>query len=113
MSLPKSVVYDLPAIECADTVDWTVEPGRTVLLIHDMQEHFVGPFQRDAEPLRTAAAEHPAATSTSAAVCAASCVWVKTMVPADPRTAGERPANASVFIRVSASNALRLANRAR
>lgn len=53
MSLPESVVYDLPAIECADTVDWTVEPRRAVLLIHDMQEHFVGPFQRDGEPLRT------------------------------------------------------------
>ncbi|WP_019202103.1 isochorismatase family protein [Tsukamurella sp. 1534] len=53
MSLPKSVVYDLPENECPDTVDWTVDPARAVLLIHDMQEHFVGPFDRDREPLRT------------------------------------------------------------
>lgn len=53
MSLPKSVVYELPEVEYTDRVDWTVEPSRAVLLIHDMQEHFVRAFDREQEPLRT------------------------------------------------------------
>lgn len=53
MSLPESVVYEIPGIERADTVDWTIESERAVLLIHDMQEHFVRAFDREQEPLRT------------------------------------------------------------
>lgn len=53
MSLPKTVTYDLPQVECTAAVDWVIEPSRAVLLVHDMQEHFVRPFERDQEPLRT------------------------------------------------------------
>lgn len=53
MSLPKTVTYDLPEVAWADTVDWNVDPARAVLLVHDMQEHFVRPFERAEEPLRT------------------------------------------------------------
>ncbi|MCA0155086.1 isochorismatase family protein [Tsukamurella sp. M9C] len=80
MSLPKTVVYDLPEIECPDTVDWTVDPARSVLLIHDMQEHFVGPFERDAEPLRTVV---PNIVALRAAARAAGVPVVYTAQPGD------------------------------
>ncbi|WP_035719123.1 isochorismatase family protein [Gordonia shandongensis] len=53
MSLPESVVYDIPRRECVDVVDWSIDPDRAVLLIHDMQDHFVRAFDRESEPLRT------------------------------------------------------------
>ncbi len=80
MALPRTVVYDLPAIERPDTVDWTVEPGRAVLLIHDMQEHFVRPFERDAEPLRTVV---PNIVALRAAARAAGVPVVYTAQPGD------------------------------
>lgn len=80
MSLPKTVVYDLPEFEYADTVDWRVEPARAVLLIHDMQEHFVGPFVADAEPLRTVV---PNIAAVRAAARAAGVPVVYTAQPGD------------------------------
>jgi bifunctional isochorismate lyase/aryl carrier protein len=53
MALPKIANYDLPsAAEIpAARARWTFEPDRAVLLIHDMQNYFVGAFERDASPI--------------------------------------------------------------
>jgi bifunctional isochorismate lyase/aryl carrier protein len=53
MSLPRIAPYDMPtAAELpANRVAWRPEPGRCALLIHDMQEHFLAPFARDASPV--------------------------------------------------------------
>ncbi|MGX7731581.1 isochorismatase family protein [Rhodococcus sp. 2H158] len=53
MALPKSVSYPLPTDLPANTVDWTIDPRRAVLLVHDMQEYFVRAFDRAADPLAT------------------------------------------------------------
>lgn len=33
--------------------DWRAEPSRSLLLVHDMQDHFVGKYDRGAEPIRS------------------------------------------------------------
>ncbi|MGW7230437.1 isochorismatase family protein [Streptomyces cyaneofuscatus] len=43
---PMPEAADLPV----NTVDWQVDPGRAVLLLHDMQEFFLRPFPRTAAP---------------------------------------------------------------
>lgn len=56
MSLPETVRYPLPtAAELpAPSVDWRPDPARSALLVHDLQHHFLRPFDRAAEPLSTA-----------------------------------------------------------
>jgi len=51
--LPNSANYPMPTADVlpAAAVDWTIEPGRAALLIHDMQNHFLAPFSSAAEPL--------------------------------------------------------------
>ncbi|WP_306369246.1 isochorismatase family protein [Nocardiopsis sp. CC223A] len=53
MALPTIAPYPLPS--AADLppnkVDWPLDPDRAVLLVHDMQRYFLGPYDADAEPL--------------------------------------------------------------
>lgn len=55
MSLPTIAPYPPPAQHelPRSTADWTVDPRRAVLLVHDMQGYFVRAYQRDAEPMST------------------------------------------------------------
>ncbi|MDI9883317.1 isochorismatase family protein [Streptomyces sp. HNM0645] len=50
--LPTIEAYPLPTPGDlpANTAQWNVDPARAVLLVHDMQRYFLGPFP---EPLRT------------------------------------------------------------
>lgn len=56
--LPKIASYDLPREDeiPAARGPWKVETSRAALLIHDMQNYFVGAFERDASPIAPAAA---------------------------------------------------------
>jgi bifunctional isochorismate lyase/aryl carrier protein len=53
MSLPRITPYPMPVASelPANRVAWRPEAHRCALLIHDMQEHFLGAFDRDAEPI--------------------------------------------------------------
>ncbi|PAZ15854.1 isochorismatase [Streptomyces sp. SA15] len=49
--IPPVQPYSMPTAEQLpeNTVDWQVDPRRTVLLLHDMQEYFLNPFPRGTE----------------------------------------------------------------
>ncbi len=53
MAIPKIASYSLPGLDQFPTnkVNWTIDPNRAVLLIHDMQEYFVNFFDTRAEPV--------------------------------------------------------------
>ncbi|MFG3256028.1 isochorismatase family protein [Streptomyces sp. NPDC048172] len=53
MALPAIAPYPLPtAAELpANRVDWTVDPSRAVLLVHDLQNHFLSAYDRDSAPV--------------------------------------------------------------
>lgn len=53
MAIPKIAHYSLrdAATTPANKVNWTINPAKAVLLIHDMQNYFVDFYQRDAEPM--------------------------------------------------------------
>ncbi|MEU5165924.1 isochorismatase family protein [Streptomyces mutomycini] len=53
MALPAIASYALPteAELPANRVDWTVDPARAVLLVHDLQNHFLGAFPPGEQPL--------------------------------------------------------------
>ncbi|BCL29722.1 isochorismatase family protein [Streptomyces aurantiacus] len=53
MALPAIAPYPLPAADelPANRVSWTADPARAVLLVHDLQEHFLGAFPAAEEPL--------------------------------------------------------------
>jgi len=55
MAIPKIQSYPLPAVENypKNKVSWALEPKKAALLIHDMQEYFVG-FYGDKSPLMQA-----------------------------------------------------------
>jgi isochorismate hydrolase len=52
--IPPIPSYPMPAVGSLPpgTVEWRASPRRAVLLIHDMQEYFLAPFQPDASPRR-------------------------------------------------------------
>ncbi|MEV7097999.1 isochorismatase family protein [Amycolatopsis sp. NPDC051045] len=52
MSIPTIAPYPMPlASELPDNqVTWTVDPDRAVLLVHDLQRYFLGPFPVYASP---------------------------------------------------------------
>jgi isochorismate hydrolase len=55
--LPSLQSYAMPSGQPANTVDWTLDPDRAVLLIHDMQRYFLDPLPtalRDELVLNTA-----------------------------------------------------------
>lgn len=49
MGLPRIAPYEVPSPESypQNRVDWTIDPSRAVLLVHDMQQYFVDAFARD------------------------------------------------------------------
>ncbi|GAA0644977.1 hypothetical protein GCM10010174_80040 [Kutzneria viridogrisea] len=53
MGLPRIDPYPMPTETelPASRVSWRCEPDRAVLLIHDMQNHFLAPFQVDQSPV--------------------------------------------------------------
>ncbi|MBD0673783.1 isochorismatase family protein [Streptomyces sp. CBMA156] len=53
MGLPRIPRYPLPAAEelPANRVAWTVDPARAVLLVHDLQNHFLGAYDAGAAPV--------------------------------------------------------------
>ncbi|WP_019549694.1 isochorismatase family protein [Streptomyces sulphureus] len=53
MALPAIAPYPLPRPDelPENRVAWRVDPNRAVLLVHDLQQHFLGAFPRGAEPL--------------------------------------------------------------
>ncbi|MFB7909760.1 isochorismatase family protein [Kitasatospora sp. NPDC056076] len=53
MGLPRIPSYPLPTAGelPANRVSWTVDPARAVLLVHDLQNHFLDAFPGDAAPL--------------------------------------------------------------
>lgn len=53
MALPAIAPYPLPTADelPANRVDWTVDPDRAVLLVHDLQEHFLSAFPAGQQPL--------------------------------------------------------------
>ncbi|NGN64149.1 isochorismatase family protein [Streptomyces sp. A7024] len=53
MALPAIAPYPMPtAAELpANRVDWTVDPDRAVLLVHDLQNYFIGAFTPGTAPL--------------------------------------------------------------
>ncbi|MFD8782078.1 isochorismatase family protein [Kitasatospora sp. NPDC059599] len=53
MGLPRIPSYPLPTAEelPADRVSWTVDPARAVLLVHDLQNHFLGAYDTGAAPV--------------------------------------------------------------
>lgn len=53
MALPAIAPYPLPAADelPANRVSWTVDPARAVLLVHDLQQHFLSAFPAGEQPL--------------------------------------------------------------
>ncbi|MFE0677939.1 isochorismatase family protein [Streptomyces sp. NPDC058867] len=53
MAIPPITAYPLPDAEQlpANRVSWTVDPARAVLLVHDLQHHFLASFPAGEEPL--------------------------------------------------------------
>ena len=53
MGLPSIAPYPMPsAVDLPENrVQWSVDPSRAALLVHDMQEYFVGAFDRTREPV--------------------------------------------------------------
>ncbi|MFD8541779.1 isochorismatase family protein [Streptomyces rubrogriseus] len=53
MALPAIAPYPLPEPDelPANRVSWTVDPARAVLLVHDLQQHFLGAFPAGEQPM--------------------------------------------------------------
>ncbi|MDT7845608.1 isochorismatase family protein [Streptomyces justiciae] len=53
MALPAISPYPLPTADQlpVNRVGWTVDPDRAVLLVHDLQQHFLSAFPADEQPL--------------------------------------------------------------
>ncbi|WP_331769089.1 isochorismatase family protein (plasmid) [Embleya sp. NBC_00888] len=53
MGIPVIEPYAMPQRDDLpeDVVSWTVDPGRAVLLIHDMQKYFLSPFPEKRSPI--------------------------------------------------------------
>ncbi len=58
MSIPKLTAYALPTIEELpnNKVNWTFEPQRAALLIHDMQNYFLNFWGEESEFVKTVVA---------------------------------------------------------
>ncbi|WP_156759067.1 isochorismatase family protein [Microbacterium karelineae] len=54
MALPQIRSYEVPADIPEQPLGWRIDPARSVLLVHDMQEHFASAFDRNAAPFAPA-----------------------------------------------------------
>ncbi len=56
MSLSAIAPYELPSLGSwpASRASWTLDSRRTALLVHDMQEYFLAPYDAEQPPLRAA-----------------------------------------------------------
>ena len=59
MSIPKIATYPMPVASAmpANRVNWTPDPARAVLLIHDMQDYFLDFYDHAAAPIPTLLAQ--------------------------------------------------------
>ncbi|MFC4125056.1 isochorismatase family protein [Nocardia rhizosphaerae] len=55
MAIPPIAPYSMPGADAftAAQVDWTAEPGRCALLIHDMQQYFLDAYDLNQDPAMT------------------------------------------------------------
>ncbi|MCZ9309406.1 isochorismatase family protein [Corynebacterium uberis] len=53
MPIPHIESYRIPSDLPTPVVDWTLQPQRAALLVHDMQNYFIDAFDPDADPIRT------------------------------------------------------------
>ncbi|MBT2388647.1 isochorismatase family protein [Streptomyces sp. ISL-1] len=53
MALPAIAPYAMPGVTGLpdNRADWTVDPARAVLLVHDLQNHFLSAFEANASPV--------------------------------------------------------------
>lgn len=53
MALPAITPYPMPSADelPANRVDWTVDPSRAVLLVHDLQNYFLTAYDREQSPI--------------------------------------------------------------
>lgn len=53
MALPAIAPYPMPSAEelPANRVEWTVDPARAVLLVHDLQNYFLSAYDRRSSPV--------------------------------------------------------------
>lgn len=54
MAIPSIAPYEIPTGPFPRRVDWTLDPSRAALLIHDMQRYFIDAYDVTAEPMATA-----------------------------------------------------------
>ncbi|MEV6770300.1 isochorismatase family protein [Nocardia sp. NPDC051030] len=55
MAIPPIAPYSMPTPDevTPGGVTWSVDPSRTALLIHDMQQYFISAYDQDRDPART------------------------------------------------------------
>lgn len=51
MSIPTVAPYAMPSAPVANRVDWLPDPGRAILLIHDMQAYFLDKYDLTQSPV--------------------------------------------------------------
>lgn len=54
MAIPPIPPYEIPAGPFPVRVDWTLDPDRAALLIHDMQQYFLDAYRLEEQPMATA-----------------------------------------------------------
>ena len=54
MAIPAIAPYEIPRGPFPAKVDWTPDPQRAALLIHDMQNYFIDAYDTASEPMATA-----------------------------------------------------------
>ncbi|QGU06426.1 Vibriobactin-specific isochorismatase [Corynebacterium occultum] len=53
MAIPRIAPYPLPEINHPPVVDWPLNPERSALLIHDMQNYFISAYAAEQDPIRS------------------------------------------------------------
>lgn len=54
MAIPAIPSYEIPTGPFPDRVNWTIEPHRAALLVHDMQRYFLDAYRLDQQPMSVA-----------------------------------------------------------
>lgn len=53
MAIPSIAAYPLNSLEAQNRVDWSIDPDRAVLLVHDMQQYFLNFYAQDSELVKS------------------------------------------------------------